>query len=277
VTDFQPHSISPPFAPQGALPRTNRRFAVARTVFALILREMSTRYGRTPGGYLWGVIEPLAAIVLLSFGFSLMMRSPGLGTSFLLFYATGYLPFNLYMVLSGTVSQSISFSKALLKYPAVTWVDAVLARFILNSLTGILIMVLLSGGIMIAQKSQNVLDFPTILVSILLAMLLGIGIGVLNCALFGLFPVWRITWSILTRPLFLASGIFFMYESAPPVAQQFLWYNPLLHVVGLMRAGFYSSYQAEYVSIVYVSGVGAVLLALGVILLGRHHRDILNA
>ena len=28
----------------------HRRFATARTITALILREMSTRYGRTPGG-----------------------------------------------------------------------------------------------------------------------------------------------------------------------------------------------------------------------------------
>ncbi|MFT7592933.1 MAG: capsular polysaccharide transport system permease protein, partial [Paracoccaceae bacterium] len=78
---------------------------------ALILREMSTRYGRTPGGYIWSILEPLAAILVLSVGFSLVMRTPSLGTSFLLFYATGYLPFNLYQTVSGTVSKSILFSK----------------------------------------------------------------------------------------------------------------------------------------------------------------------
>ena len=39
------------FAPPG--PQTKpRRFATLRTVLALMLREMATTYGRSPGGYL---------------------------------------------------------------------------------------------------------------------------------------------------------------------------------------------------------------------------------
>ncbi|WP_311200115.1 hypothetical protein [Phaeobacter inhibens] len=62
--------------------RHRRSMATLRTVAALVLREMSTRYGRTPGGYLWGILEPLAAILFLSLGFSLVIRTPSLGTSF---------------------------------------------------------------------------------------------------------------------------------------------------------------------------------------------------
>lgn len=266
-------------APSAALPPANagtRRFATTRTIAALILREMSTRYGRTPGGYLWGIVEPLAAIIMLSVGFSLVMRTPSLGTSFLLFYATGYLPFDLYQVLSNVISRAINFSRPLLKYPAVTWVDAVLARFLLNSLTGLLIAVLLLTGILIATDSRTVLDFPPIAAAMGLTMLLGLGIGVLNCTLIGLFPLWEVAWSIFTRPLFLASGIFFLYDTMPSLAQDILWYNPLIHIIGLMRTGFYPTYTAAYVSEVYVLSVGLVCLTLGLILLGRFHRDILN-
>lgn len=55
-----------------------------RNILALILREMSTRYGRTPGGYVWMIVEPMAGIMLLAVGFSLLLRSPSLGISFLL-------------------------------------------------------------------------------------------------------------------------------------------------------------------------------------------------
>jgi capsular polysaccharide transport system permease protein len=254
----------------------NRSFASSRTIIALILREMSTRYGRTPGGYLWGLLEPLAAIMILSVAFSLVMRTPRLGTSFILYYATGYMAFNLYQVLSATISKAISFSKPLLKYPAVTWVDAVAARFLLNSLTGLLITVLLLGGILAVIDSRTVLDLPPIIVALSLAMLLGLGVGVLNCALSGLFPLWEMIWAIITRPLFLASGVLFLYDAMPPLAREILWYNPLIHIVGRMRTGFYSTYTAAYINEVYVLVVALVCLALGLILLGRYHRDILN-
>ncbi|TDE34244.1 ABC transporter permease [Antarcticimicrobium sediminis] len=252
------------------------RFAALRTVMALVLREMSTRYGRTPGGYAWAILEPLGAILVLSFAFSMVMRTPPLGTSFILFYATGFMPFDLYQTVSNTVARAVNFSKPLLKYPAVTWLDAALARFLLNSLTGILVTILLLSGILAVIDSRIVLDLPPVVEAMALAMLLGLSVGVLNCALMGLFPLWEMIWSILTRPLFIASGIFFLYDTMPPLAQEILWYNPLMHIVGLMRTGFYPTYTASYVSHVYVLGVSLALLTMGLILMGRYHRDILN-
>ncbi|MEX0365774.1 MAG: ABC transporter permease [Ruegeria sp.] len=253
-----------------------RRFATGRTVLALILREMTSRYGRSPGGYLWAVLEPLGGIVILVLGFSLIIRSPPLGSSFMLFYATGFLPFNLYQSLAGTVSQSINFSKPLLRYPAVTWMDAVLARFILNALTGLLVIYLLLVGILALEKTRVSVEFAPIAQSLGLAMLLGLGIGTLNCALIGLFTVWGQIWSIITRPLFLAAGVFFLFEDLPRAVQDVLWYIPLVHVTGLIRTGFYPMYEAQYVSITYATAVGLITLFMGLVLLGRYHRDILN-
>lgn len=271
-------ALPPPLRPTLPPPAVSgpRRFATARTILALMLREMSTRYGRTPGGYLWGIVEPLAAILVLSLGFSLILRSPSLGTSFLLFYATGYLPFDLYQSVSNACARAINFSKPLLKYPAVTWVDALLARFLLNSLTSVLITALLLTGILAVIDSRTVLDLLPMVEAMAMAMLLGLGIGTLNCALIGLFPIWEVTWSIVTRPLFLASGIFFLYEDMPPLAQEILWYNPLMHISALMRTGFYPTYSAHFVNGVYVIGLSLGLMAMGLILLGRYHRDILN-
>ena len=81
-----------------------------------------------------------------------------------------------------------------------------------------------------------------------MAALLGLGIGTLNCVLFGFFPTWKNIWGVLTRPLFLISGVFFTFNSAPPAMQEVLWYNPLAQIIGEMRAGFYGSYRADYVS-----------------------------
>ena len=263
-----------------AQPRTTpglaRRFATPRTIMALILREMSTRYGRSPGGYVWALLEPLGSIVILGLGFSLLIRSPSLGSSFIFFYATGFLPFHVYQSLALFVSRAINFSRPLLFYPAVTWVDAILARFILNSVTGILVTYLLLAGILAVSDTRSVIDIQPILIAMGQAMLLGLGIGALNCALIGLFSAWEMIWSIFTRPLFLASGVIFIYEDMPTVVQDILWYNPLMHIIGYMRTGFYPMYNPEYLSLAFPVGCGLICLAMGLVLLGRYHRDILN-
>ena len=58
-----------------------RRYRPARTVSALVIREMTTSYGRSPGGYIWAILEPVGAVMILSIGFS-RLRQPTLGTSF---------------------------------------------------------------------------------------------------------------------------------------------------------------------------------------------------
>ena len=253
-----------------------RRFAALRTISALVLREMSTRYGKTPGGYIWAIVEPLGMIMVLSIGFGLLLRSPSLGTSFLLFYATGYLVYNFALGIERTVNSALRFSKSLLFYPRVTWIDAIIARFVLNAMTGILIIYLLLAGILWFTETRTVIDMIPVIQAMAMAAVLGLGIGALNCFMTMYFPIWNTAWSIATRPLFLMSGIFYIYEDLPQLAQQVLWYNPLLHLTGHMRSGFYPMYDAPYVSGLYVMVIALVTLMLGLILLRRHHKELIN-
>lgn len=264
---------APPLCPR--LSRCGRRFATGRVIVALILREMGTRYGRSPGGYLWAVLEPVGFIVILSVAFGLVMHTPPLGRSFLLFYATGFLPFHLYQSLQGTISASIRFSRPLLMFPAVTWLDAVAARFVLNLLTGLIVIGLVLAGILMFEGSRAMLDLPMLMLALGLTALLGLGVGTLNCLLFGLFPLWETVWGIAMRPLILISGVFFLVEDLPRLAQEVLWFNPLVHVIALMRAGIYPTYVPQYAAPLYPAVIGAVALALGMLFLRAWHKDII--
>jgi len=253
-----------------------RSFAGVRSILALVLREMSTRYGRTPGGYLWAVLEPVGALVVLSAVFSIMLRAPSLGNSFLLFYASGYLPYLVYATIAGNVQAAILFSKPLLMYPAVSWIDAILARFILNFLTAVVIFIIVFAGILQFTEATATLNFGPIILSILLAALLGLGIGTLNCLLTGLFSAWGNIWGIVTRPLFLLAGVIFLYEDLPETLQTLLWYTPWIHFTGIARTGIYPTYAPDYISIPIVLIWCMVPLFLGLLLLRRFNQDILN-
>lgn len=249
-----------------------------RTVAALILREISTTYGRSPGGYIWALADPILGITLLTviFQHALGNTKPLVGTSFPLFYASGYIPFMMYLDTANKTAQSLRFSRPLLAYPTVTFIDALLARVLLNSILHILVFTIVVLGIAIVQDIALVLDVPVVLHALALTALLGAGIGTLNCYLIMRFPVWERAWSILTRPLFLMSGLFFTYEVMPPMVREVLWWNPVLHVIGLLRRGIYGVYRADYVSEMYVVSVALVTLALGLLLLWRRYRNLLE-
>lgn len=245
---------------------------------ALMLREMSTRYGRSPGGYVWTILEPVGgvALLVLILAIGLRIRSPSLGVNFPIFYATGVLSLLMYQRVSSAVAESIVFSRALLAYPGVTHVDTLVARFAVQLLTGLVVMYLVFGGILVLFDTRTLLDPPQILLAVAMSANLGLGIGCLNAYLFPTFPLWKSFWGILTFPLFLMSGVFYIYEDLPPVGQQILWYNPLIHITGQMRTGFYPTYSPDYISLAYVFAFGMIPMVLGLMLLRRHHKKILS-
>jgi capsular polysaccharide transport system permease protein len=255
-----------------------RRFKSSRAIVALMLRELSTTYGRSPGGYIWTILEPVGGIAMFTLVLTvgLRIRTPDLGISFPLFYATGILPMMMFQRGSRAVGNALRYSSSLLFYPGVTYIDAIAARFLVNLLTVLLICYLIFGGVVLLFETRSVLDFPSIVLSLSLGALLGLGFGCLNAFAFPTFPLWESLWNILTFPLFLLSSIIYTFESLPPVGQAILWYNPIVHIVGIMRRGFYPTYDATWANPLYPFGVSMVVLVFGLALLRGYHRDILN-
>lgn len=245
-------------------------FQRLRVLFAMVVRETGTKFGRSYGGYLWAIAEPLGGILMLTLVFSFALRRPPMGDNFALFYATGVIPFMLFNNVSHSVAAAVASNRGLLRYPVVTPLDTVFSKFILDFLTMFMVAVLLYVGLILFFGLEVNFDAGSAALAFVLAGFLGLGLGTLNCVLFGFFPTWRNVWNVLTRPLFLMSGMFYTFQSLPMAAQDVLWWNPLIHVVGLMRAGFYGSYEAEYASPLYVLGVSGILFVIGAYLLRRH-------
>lgn len=256
--------------------RRVRRHAALRSILALILREVSTRFGRTPGGYIWVLLQPLGMIVLLSVAFSLLASNPPLGTSFMLFKGTGFLILTIFRTLSQMIGMSLQFSRPLLAYPGVIWIDTLLARLLLNTLTTVMVTIIILSFIILFDGVQPMISWGPLALAIVLAVMLSFGVGCLNCVLFMRFEVWQQTWSILTAPLFVISGVIFLFEGLPPLGQQILWYNPIYHITGLIREGFYPVYSPTYISVAYVMACALVPMVLGLLLLRRFHRVLLE-
>lgn len=265
-------SFPPPLPPK----RTARRsFPAFRAIGALILREMSTTYGKSPGGYIWAFLEPVASIIILTTVFQLLTRNPPLGNSYAMFYATGVLTFSLFNHIQAKTSQALLFSKSLLGYPTVTFVDAIAARFILTLLTDTLVAYIIFVGAMVFAEGWMRVDILTIALGFAMVAFLGLGIGCLNAFIYMKIPVWQQIWGLVTRPLMLVSGVILLHDTMPEPYKSWLGWNPIVHGIGLVRRGFYEAYDADYVSVTYIGMVGLICLTLGLLFLRAHYRDML--
>lgn len=254
-----------------------RKYKTARTIFALIMREMSTTYGKSPGGYAWAILEPVLALTILSSIFASFLKAPAIGDSFPLFYATGYLPFMLFNDIANKTATALNQSRPLLRYPAVRFTDALIARAILHLLTHILVGYIVFFGMTIIFKLHISPDYAQIAIGYFIGGMVGFGVGCFNCYAMMSFPAWERMWQICTRPLIFISGLFLPYEDMPEIAQDILWWNPIIHIVGFLRKGIYApSYEGSYISITFPVIFSLSLMALGLLLLWRNYQRLLE-
>ena len=213
--------------------------------------------------------------IFANYVFSLFFQAPPLGKNFPLFYATGLLPFVFYVQVNSKLMVSIWFSKPLLQYPAVSFIDAIISRLVLTVITQIIVFYVVVSGILAAFETNVVINVADVTLALTMLSVFAAGIGTLNCLLISAFPVWQRVWNVLHRPMFLISGIFFLFDATPEPYRSILWFNPLIHIIGVMRRAFYPTYDALYASPAYVFGLGLATLVTGLFFLRRWHKDIL--
>jgi capsular polysaccharide transport system permease protein len=237
-----------------------------RIVTAFVMREIATRYGRSPGGYIWALLEPLAFIVMMSMLMGALGRMPALGDSFTLFYATGYIGFSMYKSMESYLASSISANKTLLTYPKVAPFDAVMARLILQGMTSAVIAVVVLYGSLWTTHRPVEIQWIFILEAVAFAWTIALGVALGNTVLFFRFPLYQKAFEIVTRPLLLLSGIFYVPSQMPHPYSDFLLANPITHVVILFREGFYTMHGDNGLDMAFLTEVSLTLLFVGMVL-----------
>ncbi|MCH1930208.1 ABC transporter permease [Shewanella sp. A25] len=221
-------------------------------VFALIIRELKTRFGANRLGYFWAVAEPMAQAGLMALIFSLLGRSSLSGIPVALFMLVAILPFKLFSKLLPQLAAAVDANKALLGYRQVTAIDPIISRLLIEIMTFFVVYILIMA--MLAWLGFDVL--PNNLLSLLivnaLTILLATGLGLMLCAA---TTWWKDTSKIVSmvmQPMFFISGIMFCATMIPQQYWYLLSWNPLFHVTELSRDAYFDGYQTPVGSFTYL-------------------------
>src|SRR5262249_1807758 len=108
-----------------------------------------------------------------------------------------------------------------------------------------------------------------------LAILIGVGVGIINLVIIAYFHNWMTFFGFLSTPLWFLSGIFFLPEQVPEPFRNYLLYNPLIHVILIFRMGFYHDFRPALLDTPYVVGFAVLVFALGLAAMRVAHRQVL--
>ena len=105
---------------------------------------------------------------------------------------------------------------------------------------------------------------------------LAFGVGLLRVLMATFLPALHKVYSILTRAMIFISGIFFVPSFMPPHLREWLWLNPVLHNVELLRLGYYDQYPTTMMSPTYLAAWILIPTAFGMVGLWVNRRIYLG-
>ncbi len=225
----------------------------ARVVFALMLREIRTRFGHTRLGYFWAIMEPISHLLTLGTVFYLLNHGPApIGDNLFLFYVTGLLPYLLFGHVAQEVMTALGGHGAVLQLPIVKRIDVLVSRSVLQLATEVFVAVVIFS-LSALLGFQGMPNDPLVSVQAALCIwLIGTGIGALNLVIVEFFAAWESIFNAINRLLYFASGIYYSPIAMPDTVRDILVWNPVLQCVEWFRAGFYYQYDPHWLDRGYV-------------------------
>jgi capsular polysaccharide transport system permease protein len=213
-------------------------------VFALMMRELKTRFGGHWTGVFWMFAQPIAELLMFLWMNTVIRgRIERDGYDFVVFLLAGATGFRMFRALWNRLSHAASANKGLFGFKQVKPMDAYIARAALYVVLEIAIF--LMTALLLARIGYgpmvpgDILAFMGVLSTF---VLFGLGMGIVFSVLLDVAPRLEALTHVLTMPLMILSGVIFRLDRLPPEVIQMLLYNPLLHLVEMSRAAYLPSY-----------------------------------
>lgn len=218
--------------------------AITRAViFALLLREMQTRFGSRRMGAFWLMFEPIASIAVLMFIFTVVRARHVPGMDFPVFLLTGIVPFMMMRNIALKLMDSVEANRALFAYRNITIFDTYIARVlvecsIMSCVYAILLFLLgfwFGYDVSVAYPVQW-------LAALANGVLFAMGLGVFLSVIVQAMPNAKSFIRLLFMPLYLISGVVFPLWIIPHQYLPWVLWNPFAHLVDNIRSAVFVNY-----------------------------------
>ncbi len=217
-------------------------------IFGLMVREVRCRYASGNIGYAWAFLMPAAWIGGLILFFAFLNHRPSVQVPVPYFVATGMLPYVIFRQTITGMTRALSANRSLIGFSGIRPADVFFAFACLELLNAALLcssMLLILGLIYGPMEMHDIAGFIT---GIVLAWLLGASFGRLAAILGGSSDFVARILPIALRPMFWISGIFFTTAELPVQLANIFWFNPLLHIVELVRTSAFGGLQDTFIN-----------------------------
>ena len=244
-----------------------------RVINALMIRELTTRFGRENIGFLWIMAEPLLFASLVGTMWS-FLKADEHGIGVVAFVVTGYIPLTLFRHAVARAIKVFSVNGSLLYHRQITILDFIFVRFAIEVIGGMmayLFIALVLIALNLFPVPENVLY---LVMGWFLYCLFSLSLSLILAPLSEMSETLEKFIPVSTYIMIPVSGTFNMISWLPARAQDILYWSPPANAMEMMRYGVFG----DHVNAIYDPwvplGVSLALLPIGLTLCRRVRRTL---
>lgn len=246
-----------------------------RVIYALLMREVLTRYGRHNIGFLWLFVEPMLFTAGVAAIWSALKAVHSSNLPIVAFAITGYSSILLWRNMTFRCMGSIQPNLSLMYHRNIKPFDIYLSRLILEMVgatTSFAVLCILFGFF------TNDITWPENVAELIGGWLLlawfGMALAVFLGALSEDFESIEKLWHPGQYLLVPLSGAAFQVDSLPTSVQHLALLLPTVSGLEIVREGFFGSKFHAHYDVFYTVCINAVLTVLGLLQLRKISRSI---
>jgi capsular polysaccharide transport system permease protein len=238
-----------------------------RVIWALMMREVITRFGRENLGVLWLVGEPMLFTLGVATLWWAADMNHGSSIPVVAFAVTGYSSVLMWRNTVGRCTSGIQHNRSLLYHRHVKVIDVFITRILLEeagATASFVVLALFFVGIEWISMPQ---DASLVVVGWLMLAWFGAALALTIGAATAFSEIVERLWHPAAYLLFPLSGAAFMVDWLPPAAQATVLLLPMVHGVEILREGYFGSAVRTHYDMAYMAACNLVLTAFGLWLL----------
>jgi capsular polysaccharide transport system permease protein len=245
-----------------------------RVVYALLMREIITRFGRENLGVLWLVVEPM----IFTLGVATLWTASGLHHGspipIVAFAVTGYSSVLMWRNSVGRASSAIAQNKPLLFHRNVRAIDVLLTRIILEIAGATASFLFLSLLFIFIGWMPVPVDLMQVVFSWGMLAWFGMSLALVIGAGTAFSEIVERVWHPAAYLLFPLSGAAFMVDWLPTNMRNVVLLLPMVHGVEMLREGYFGDVVATHYDVGYMAACCLTLSLAGLYLVRAASRRV---
>lgn len=242
-----------------------------RVIKSLIIRELSTRFGRENIGFLWMMVEPLLFPALVAVMWRLLRGPEEHGISIIAFVITGYVPLTLFRHAVSRSAGVFTANSSLMYHRQIRLLDFILVRFLIEMIGSMMSYLFIASILIYAGFFPVPYDLGLFLIGWLLYCAFTFSVCLVLAPLSEMSDIIEKFLPVVTYVMIPFAGTFNQTSWLPPALREYMLWSPFVDTMEPMRYGVFGHQVDPYYNLTVPIVATMVCLMVG-LLLCRHVR-----